>query len=100
MENLYIPDRCDIVWIDFDPQAGHEQSGRRPAFVISPRYYNSRSGLAIVCPITNQIKNYPYEVLIPLHLKISGVILADQIKSLEWKIRRVKFICENIRRSF
>jgi len=94
MKNVYTPDRCDVVWINLNPQAGHEQAGRRPAFVISPKQYNSKVGLAIFCPITNQPKNYPFEVNIPAGLKISGVILADQIKNLNWKIRDVKFICK------
>lgn len=94
MKNIYTPDRCDVVWIDLNPSAGHEQAGRRPAFVISPKQYNSKVGLAIFCPITSQPKNYPFEVNIPEGLKISGVILADQIKNLDWKIRDVKFICK------
>ena len=94
MGKIYIPDKCDVVWLDFDPQAGHEQAGRRPAFVVSPEYYNSVSGLGIFCPITNKIKNYPYEVAIPENSKIKGVILSDELKSLDWRIRQVKFICK------
>jgi mRNA interferase MazF len=94
MGKIYIPDKCDVVWLDFDPQAGHEQAGRRPAFVISPKYYNSNSELGIFCPITSRIKNYPFEVIIPENPKISGVILSDQIKNLDWQIRNVKFICK------
>ncbi len=71
MGKIYIPNKCDVVWLDFDPQAGHEQAGRRPAFVISPKQYNSISGLGIFCPITTRIKNYPYEVIIPENPKIS-----------------------------
>lgn len=90
----YIPNRGDIVWITFNPQAGHEQSGRRPALVLSPVAYNGKVGLAILCPITSQIKNYPFEVLIPDGLKIGGAILSDQIKSLDWKIRQAEFVCK------
>jgi len=90
----YIPDSGDIVWITFNPQAGHEQAGRRPALVLSPAAYNGKVGLAILCPITSQIKSYPFEVLIPAGLKISGAILSDQVKSLDWKIRQAEFICK------
>jgi mRNA interferase MazF len=90
----YIPGRGDIVWITFTPQAGHEQAGRRPAVVLSPSAYNAKVGLAIFCPITSQIKGYPFEVAIPEGLPISGVILSDQVKSLDWKIRQAELICE------
>ncbi len=90
----YIPNRGDIIWITFNPQAGHEQSGRRPALVLSHIAYNSKVGLAILCPITSQIKGYPFEVLIPDGLKISGVILSDQVKNLDWKARQAEFICQ------
>ncbi len=90
----YIPNRGDIVWLTFNPQAGHEQAGRRPALVLSPAAYNGKVGLAILCPITSQIKGYPFEVLIPDGLKISGAILSDQVKSLDWKIRQAEFICK------
>jgi mRNA interferase MazF len=89
----YIPDRGDMVWIAFNPQAGHEQSGRRPALVLSPIAYNSRVGLALLCPITTRIKGYPFEVLLPEGLKINGAVLSDQVKSLDWKIREAEFIC-------
>jgi mRNA interferase MazF len=89
----YIPNRGDIVWVSFTPQAGHEQAGRRPALVLSPAAYNGIVGLVILCPITSQIKNYPFEVLIPDGLKIGGAILSDQVKSLDWKIRQAEFIC-------
>jgi len=88
----YIPDRGDVVWINMNPQAGHEQAGRRPAVVLSPRAYNVKVGLALFCPITTQIKGYPFEVLIPESLKITGVILSDQVKSLDWKVRDVEFL--------
>lgn len=90
----YIPNRGDIVWITFNPQAGHEQAGRRPALVLSPATYNGKVGLAILCPITSQVKNYPFEVLIPNGLKIGGAILSDQVKSLDWKIRQAEFVCK------
>ena len=90
----YIPGRGDIVWITFTPQAGHEQAGRRPAVVLSPSAYNAKVGLAIFCPITSQIKGYPFEVAIPEGLPISGVILSDQVKSLDWKVRQAEWICE------
>jgi len=89
----YIPDRGDAVWISLNPQAGHEQAGRRPAAILSPAAYNSKSGLAILCPITNQIKGYPFEVIIPAGKGVSGVILADQVKSLDWSARRTELIC-------
>lgn len=88
----FIPDRGDVVWLSFDPQSGHEQSGRRPALVLSPQEYNLKTGLAIFVPVTTKEKGYPFEVVIPNDLKISGVVLSDQVKSLDWKSRRVKFI--------
>ena len=90
----YIPGAGDIVWLSFNPQAGHEHSGRRPALVISPKAYNEKTKLAIFCPITSQVKGYPFEVNIPDKLEINGVILSDQIKSLDWKIRKATFICK------
>src|SRR2546423_15334724 len=90
----YVPDRGDAVWITLNPQAGHEQSGRRPAVVISPAAYNGKVGLAILCPITNQIKGYPFEVIIPQGLKVTGAVLSDQAKSLDWKARKAELICK------
>jgi mRNA interferase MazF len=90
----YVPQRGDIVWLDFNPQAGHEQAGRRPALVISPAAYNEKTGLALLCPITNKAKGYPFEVLLPARLKVSGVILADHVKNLDWGVRRAKFIAK------
>lgn len=90
----YIPDSGDIVWITFNPQAGHEQAGRRPALVLSPTAYNGKVGLAILCPITSHIKGYPFEVVIPDGLEISGAILSDQVKSLDWKVRKAEFGCK------
>ncbi|MFA6771542.1 MAG: type II toxin-antitoxin system PemK/MazF family toxin, partial [Dehalococcoidales bacterium] len=83
----YIPERGDVVWITLDPQAGHEQAGRQPAVVLSPRDYNSKVGLAILCPVTGQVKGYPFEVNIPLGLPVAGCILADQVKCLDWRLR-------------
>jgi mRNA interferase MazF len=91
---VYIPDRGDVVWLQFDPQAGHEQAGRRPALVLSPKSYNGKVGLAICCPITNQEKGYPFEVKIPDDLLVKGVILSDQIKSLDWQVRKADFITQ------
>ena len=88
----FVPDRGDAVWLDFDPQAGHEQAGRRPALVLSPLAYNKKVGLAILCPITNQVKGYPFEVTLPERLKVSGCVLADQVKSLDWRSRNVSLI--------
>ena len=93
MVKAYIPVRGDVVWINLNPQTGHERKGRRPALVLSPEEYNKKVGLAIFCPITNQVKGYPFEVLIPEGLKTSGVILADQVKSLDWKTRNAELIC-------
>ena len=87
----YVPERGDIVWIDFMPQAGHEQARRRPAVVISPSAYNEKVGLALFCPITSKIKGYPFEVSLPDAGSVRGVILADQIKSLDWRARRSGF---------
>src|SRR5512136_2947964 len=84
----YIPERGDAVWITLDPQAGHEQGGRRPALVLSPAAYNGRVGLALLCPITSQVKGYPFEVIIPDGLAVRGVVGADQVKSLDWRARR------------
>jgi mRNA interferase MazF len=90
----YIPKRGDVVWITLNPQAGHEQSGRRPAVVLSPRLYNGKVGLAILCPITSRSKGYPFEVAIPSGLTVEGVILADQVKSLDWRAREAALICD------
>ncbi|HUT54241.1 MAG TPA: endoribonuclease MazF [bacterium] len=89
----YVPRRGDVVWISLHPRLGHEQSGRRPAVVVSPDIYNGKVGLALLCPITSRIKGYPFEVLIPEKLKVSGVILADQVKSLDWSSREAELLC-------
>lgn len=88
-----MPDRYDVVWLDFDPQAGREQAGRRPAFVLSPSSYNKVTGLFIVCPMTSQIKGYPFEVLVPEGYPVGGAVLADHVKSLSWRARNAAFIC-------
>ena len=88
------PDRGDLIWISLNPQAGHEQAGRRPALVLSPIEYNSRVGLALLCPVTNRAKGYPFEVPLPDDLKVNGVILADQVKSLDWRVRRAETACK------
>lgn len=93
MAREYVPERGDVVWLEFNPQAGHEQAGNRPALVISPVAYNRRVGLALFCPLTTQVKGYPFEVVLPLGLKATGAILADQIKSLDWRVRRAKLLC-------
>jgi mRNA interferase MazF len=84
----YVPDRGDIVWLQFNPQAGHEQAGHRPALVLSPAAYNRRSGLMLCCPMTSQQKGYPFEVVMVDEPEHKSVVLADQVKSLDWKMRR------------
>jgi mRNA interferase MazF len=85
----YVPDASDVVWLEFDPQAGHEQAGHRPALVISPASYNGKSGLMICCPISTKIKGHPFEVITAVD-GIDYAVLSDQVKSLDWKIRRAK----------
>ena len=84
----FVPDAGDLIWLTFDPQAGREQAGRRPELVLSPRSYNQKSGLALLCPITNQIKGYPFEVPLPQGCGASGAILADHLKSVDWTAHR------------
>ena len=93
MARSYVPNRGDVVWISLNPQAGHEQAGRRPAVVVSPLAYNRKVGLALLCPVTSQIKGYPFEVIIPQGLKLNGAVLSDQVKSLDWRARRAELIC-------
>ena len=93
MSALYRPKRGDVVWISFNPQAGHEQAGHRPALVLSPESYNRKVGLSLLCPITNQVKGYPFEVSVPDGLEASGVVLSDQVKSMDWKARGASFLC-------
>lgn len=92
MRRRYVPQRGDIVWLSFQPQAGQEQSGRRPSLVLSPAAYNGKVGLALFCPITSQGKGYPFEVVVPGGLAVSGVVLSDQVKSLDWRARRAEYI--------
>jgi mRNA interferase MazF len=89
----WVPDRGDVVWITMDPPVGHEQSGRRPALVLSPAAYNGKVGLAILCPLTSKVKGYPFEVQVPEGLPVGGVVLADQAKSLDWRARRAELLC-------
>jgi len=93
MPRRYVPKRGDVVWLHFTPQAGHEQAGRRPVVVLSPESYNDKTSLALFCPVTSQVKGYPFETSIPSALPVSGVVLCDQIKSLDWSARRAEFIC-------
>jgi mRNA interferase MazF len=85
----YVPDAGDIVWLAFDPQAGHEQAGHRPALVLSPAAYNAKKGLMLCCPLSTQIKGYPFEVKTQISAK-PGVVLSDQVKSLDWRVRKVQ----------
>jgi len=89
----YTPNRGDFVWINLTPQAGHEQAGDRPALVLSPKSYNDRVGLALFCPVTSQVKGYPFEVQIPAGERVTGVVLADQVRSLDWRVRNAQLIC-------
>jgi mRNA interferase MazF len=91
-EGAYVPDRGDVVWITLNPQAGYEQSGRRPAVVLSPASYNGKTGLAVMCPVTAQIKGYPFEVVLPDGLTVTGAVLSDQVKSLDWRERQASFV--------
>jgi len=90
----YIPDQGDLIWLEFNPQAGHEQAGLRPALVISPASYNGAVGLALMCPITSKIKGYPFEVILSKKFKVRGAILSDQVKNLDWRIRKAKLIAK------
>ncbi len=87
------PRRGDVVWVSLNPQAGHEQAGRRPALVLSPIDYNQRVGLALMCPVTSSVKGYPFEVPLPEDLEVGGVVLADQVRSLDWRTRRSERAC-------
>ena len=89
----YIPQRGDLVWLNFTPQRGHEQMGKRPALILSPKIYNQKSSLCICLPITSKIKGYPFEVELPTGLEVEGVILSDQIKSMDFLARDIEYIC-------
>ncbi len=91
---MYVPERGDIVWLVFDPQVGREQAGRRPAVILSPKSYNGKVGLAICCPITHQAKGYPFEVALPAGENVTGVILADHVRSVDWKGRQASLITQ------
>jgi mRNA interferase MazF len=88
------PERGDVVWIDFDPQAGREQAGRRPALVLTPGRYNRLVGLLVACPVTTQVKGYPFESPFPAGLPVQGVVVSDHVRSLDWRKRRAEFICK------
>ncbi len=90
----YIPERGDVIWLQFNPQAGHEQAGRRPALVLSPKAYNSKAGLMLCCPVTSKVKGYPFEVQLPADFDVTGVILSDQVRSLDWKAHKAEFIAQ------
>ncbi|MCD6599600.1 MAG: type II toxin-antitoxin system PemK/MazF family toxin [Dehalococcoidia bacterium] len=93
-DRSYVPARGDVVWITLNPQSGHEQSVRRPAVILSPEIYNGKTGLAILCPITKQIKGYPFEVLIPHGMAVGGAVLSDQVKNLDWRAREAELVCK------
>lgn len=90
MARAYVPDAGEVVWLQFNPQAGHEQAGMRPALVLSAAAYNGKTGLMLCCPITSQIKNYPFEVRVTSNTKVNGAVLADQVKSLDWRTRKAR----------
>ena len=91
MPKKYVPKPGDVVWLEFDPQIGHEQKGVRPALVLSPADYNAKTGIMVCCPITNQIKGYPFEVVIQNNQAVTGAVLSDQVKSLDWQARNAKY---------
>lgn len=90
----YVPARGDIVWLNFTPQTGHEQRGKRPALILSPKIYNEKTSLCICLPITSKVKGYPFEVALPKGLEVEGVILSDQVKNLDFVARNVAYVCE------
>ena len=94
MSHTYCPKRGDVIWLSFEPQAGHEQAGHRPALTLSPEFYNRRTGVGVFCPITSQIKDYPFEVVVPPGFKATGAIMADHVKSLDWTVRGSRFLCK------
>ena len=94
VDKPHVPQRGDLVWLNFNPQAGHEQAGHRPALVLSPRDYNEKSSVALFCPITSTVKEYPFEVALPSAGPIGGVVLADQVRTLDWRARRLKLAAQ------
>jgi mRNA interferase MazF len=90
----YVPERGDVLWLHFSPQAGHEQAGRRPALCLSPKIYNEKTSLGLFCPITSKVKGYPFEIQLPEDFPVKGVILADQIRNLDWNVRKALFIAK------
>lgn len=90
MKGNYVPRPGDVIWLSFDPQAGNEQAGTRPAVVLSPATYNAKTSMAVCCPITSHVKNYPFEVMIRDHPTLRGAILADQSKNLDWRARKAR----------
>ncbi len=90
MAGHYVPKPGDVVWLEFDPQAGLEQAGTRPAVVLSPAAYNAKTSVMVCCPITNQVKNYPFEVVIRGNSNVTGAILSDQVKNLDWRARKAR----------
>jgi len=93
-KTAYVPKRGDVVWMTMNPQAGHEQAGRRPAVILSPAAYNAKVGLVLAAPVTSRVKGYPFETLVPSGLPVSGAILSDQVKSLDWRAREAALSCE------
>ena len=91
MTKAYVPKPGDVVWLEFDPQTGHEQKGTRPALVLSPAEYNAKTLMMLCCPITNQVKGYPFEVVIDSNSSVTGAVLADQVKSLDWQARNARY---------
>ena len=94
VEADYVPDRGHIVWLAFSPHAGHEQAGHRPGLVLSPRSYNEKTSMALLCPVTSRIKGYPFEVALPPDGGVTGVVLADQVRSLDWRARHARFAAD------
>lgn len=92
MVNPYVPDAGDLVWLNFDPQAGHEQAGFRPAVILSSKYFNLRSSVAFACPISSKVKGYQFQVVLPLGLPVHGAVLCEHMRSLDWRVRNVAFL--------
>ena len=92
MRQPYTPERGDLIWLTFDPQAGHERAGRRPALVLSPKSYHLKTGMALICPVTSRVKDYPFEVVLSAGLATAGVVLSDQIRNVDYKARQSDLI--------